>query len=1216
LIDGKIVAPWLTAPIFDGYQLRIIETGEVFTIESLGVDGTLSNMVIQATAPLTIELFTGEEAPVLATRLLTQTPLHQPFPALEMRLGTTRGTNALLERAGGRVALLVTKGFKDLLKIGTQQRPNLFQLAIPPADVLYSSVLEVDERITADGHPLTSLSDQIIDSLIDKLRQSQPDAVAISLLNAYRNPAHEKQLRDALLTAGFPLVTLSTEVSTAPGYVARTQTAVVDAYLTPVLRSYVANVQQQLGGRSVRIMTSAGGLVRADLFQPKDSLLSGPAGGVIGAASISNGQPVLTLDMGGTSTDVARIQQKPDYRFSTRIGPFDLQLPSLAIETVAAGGGSVCWFDGSQLRVGPQSAGAAPGPACYGASAPGQPLLLTITDVNLLLGKLHPRQFGIPVFPQKAQAALTEIITQIEEKTSHKPSPIDLLRGFERIANETMAGAIRKISVRQGFDPKDYSLLVFGGAGGLHGCSIARLLAIERLILPFDGGLLSAYGIGQAQIERMASRSVLQPLSAVEHELTDIIDSLKVAATQTLQQDVGDDTSITLKSVSLFLRLTGQEATIEVPFSWRLAADFQEKYQHLYGHFPTNQSIEVESIRVIVGTSSDQLPSSENPVSHRHAVPSFQAGEYPAYDWTQLQEGDTFRGPALLLNTTSSAFIEPGWRLIVQADKNAVVEYIADIESIEETDQNEVIQLELFTQRFRAIAEEMGAQLQRTAFSVNVKERLDFSCALLDANAELVANAPHIPVHLGSLGVCARLSLASLPPLEPGDVIITNHPKYGGSHLPDVTLLSGVFTEAHAGKPSQLVGYVINRAHHAEIGGKVPGSMPPDAVSLAEEGVVLEPMYAVKNGEFQWAELESRFTQAAYPTRALTENRADIEAALASLRAGEMALQTLVRQHGLETIHRYMSRLKQSATEAITDVLVPLVGQVYSAEESLDDGHHIRLTIRILDEPPAPNGGTKPRIQFDFTGTSAVHPYNLNANISILYSAVLYVLRLWCGKDIPLNEGLMTPVEFSLPESSFLNPIFPDNSPMTSPAVVGGNTEVSQRLVDTLLKALGLAACSQGTMNNFLFGNSNFGYYETIGGGAGATDGADGRSAVHQHMTNTKLTDPEELERRYPVRLHQFRIRSGSGGSGQWHGGDGIIREIEFLEPVQATLLSQHRDVAPYGLNGGGPGQPGRQWLINGNDQQQALPGIFTRAMQPGERIRIETPGGGGVGII
>ena len=1224
LVSGKLKAPWLTAPIFDGYTLRVIETGETDKVASLAVDGSLITYGSASLPKLsTVELFTGEEAPVLATRLLTQTPLSQPFPLLDMRLGTTKGTNALLERKGGRVALLVTKGFKDLLVIGTQQRPNLFQLAVPPADVLYDSVLEVDERITADGQPLVPLADDCIAGLVDKLRQLKPDAVAVSLLNAYRNPIHEQQLRNALTQSGFIHVICSTDISTSPQYVSRTQTTVVDAYLTPVMRAYINNVRQQLGDQNVvRIMTSAGSLVRADLFQPKDSLLSGPAGGVIGASAVSQDQPVLTLDMGGTSTDVARIQHQPDYRYSTQIGPFDLQLPSLAIETVAAGGGSVCWFNAhggtyGQLRVGPQSAGANPGPACYGASQPGQPLLLTITDVNLLLGKLHPNQFGIPVFPEKAQAALERVLEEIDLKTGRRPDAQELLRGFEQIANEIMAGAIRKISVARGFDPKAYSLLVFGGAGGLHGCAIARLLNMDRIILPFDGGLLSAYGIGQAQIERMASQSVLRSLSDTEAELPILIEQLIQRATQTLRQDVGSDTSVVTKSTTAFLRLSGQEATVDVPYSNRLSIDFRDTYQRLYGHFPAQRPIEVESIRVMVSTARDEQAHNQPPVQHRHIASSFETAAYPAYDWTQLQEGDTFRGPALLLNTTSSAFIEPGWRLVVQADKNVILNYIADVDrdtasEVIHAESSEVVQLELFTQRFRAIAEEMGAQLQRTAFSVNVKERLDFSCALLDANAQLVANAPHIPVHLGSLGVCARLVLEKLP-LAPGDVIITNHPKYGGSHLPDVTLLSGVFSDDNT-----LIGYVINRAHHAEIGGKVPGSMPPDAVSLAEEGVVLEPMYIVKAGQFLWEEsngdgiisVSSQFTDGPYPTRSLAENRADIEAALASLQAGEAALQQLVWQYGLPAVHLYMARLQRSATDAIATVLQPLSGQTFQAEEALDDGHIIKLGIHV----------TNGRITFDFMGTLGVHPHNLNANTSILYSAVLYVLRLWCDKDIPLNEGLMAPVDIVLPESSFLNPVFTDD-PSTCPAVVGGNTEVSQRLVDTLLKALGLAACSQGTMNNFLFGNGGpdgrqFGYYETIGGGAGATEGAAGRSAVHQHMTNTKLTDPEELERRYPVRLHQFSIRAGSGGAGQWPGGNGIIRELEFLEPVQATLLSQHRAVAPYGLRGGSPGATGRQTLICSDGSAEELPGIFTRPMQAGERIRIETPGGGGVGFL
>ncbi|WP_460639150.1 hydantoinase B/oxoprolinase family protein [Larkinella harenae] len=1210
----RLEASWLKAPIFQGYRLRVLETGETATVLQLD---TLGNLLldgeIHVISQATVELSTGEEAPVLATRLLCLTPLDQPFPTLEMRLGTTKGTNALLERKGGRVALVVTEGFKDLLKIGTQQRPRLFELAIPDPEIVYETVWELDERMAADGQLVRPLSDRAVTHLIEQLRATQPEVVAVSLLNAYKNPAHEQQVGDALRQAGFR-VTLSHEISSAIHYVSRTQTTVVDAYLSPVLQSYLTNLTNQLEGNAVRIMTSGGGLVRAELFQPKDSLLSGPAGGVIGAGEIARRSSIsrtLTLDMGGTSTDVARFDGRVDYQFTTRVGAFELQSPSLAVETVAAGGGSVCWYDGHQLRVGPQSAGAFPGPACYGAGGP-----LTITDVNLLLGRLHPALFGIPVDTEQARVALQAVCQQVEQQTNEAVDAESLLMGFERIANETMAGAIRKISVARGFDPKDYALLVFGGAGGLHGCSVAELLGITTLILPFDGGLLSAYGMGQARIERLASQQILQPLSDFAPRLQNSIDELIEKATEALQKDAGDQVKAEVRQILLYLRLQGQESTVEIPYSDRLDVAFQKRYVQLYGHFPSNRLIEVESMRVVVGSEKQSELISLDVVSERRAEPSFFVNGIPAYTWEKLEEGAFFGGPALLLNATSSCFLKSGWEITIGPGRNATARFSGEPEN-REAPLLEAAQTELFARRFTAIAEEMGAQLQRTAFSVNVKERLDFSCALLNEKAELLVNAPHIPVHLGSLGICTRLVLEKLT-LGPGDVIITNHPKYGGSHLPDITLMAGVFTDQN-----ERIGYVVNRAHHAEIGGKVPGSMPPDATRLVEEGVVLEPQYLVKGGRFLWEDVQKRFTEAPYPTRALIENRADIEAALASLRSGELALQELVRRHGLPTVHQYMQRLQQAAANALQPLLRDYDGQTFSARETLDDGHRIQVAIAVR------NG----QITLDFTGTSPVHPRNLNANLSILYSAVLYVLRLWCeprsvgprsvgpravDQDIPLNEGLMKAVSIQLPES-FLNPAFSDD-PTECPAVVGGNTEVSQRLVDTLLKALELSACSQGTMNNFLFGKpvetgKPFGYYETIGGGAGAGPGFAGRSAVHQHMTNTRLTDPEELERRYPVRLHQFSIREDSGGAGEWRGGDGIVREVEFLEPVQVTLLSQHRVEAPYGLQGGESGKPGQQTLIDGNGDEKPLPGIFTRAMRPGERIRIETPGGGGYGV-
>ncbi|MDX1943637.1 MAG: hydantoinase B/oxoprolinase family protein, partial [Saprospiraceae bacterium] len=625
---------------------------------------------------------------------------------------------------------------------------------------------------------------------------------------------------------------------------------------------------------------------------------------------------------------------------------------------------------------------------------------------------------------------------------------------------------------------------------------------------------------------------------------------------------------------------------------------FKNQYQKLFGHYPSGRAIELESLKVVVGTKVPK-PSKVNREITKYIQNTFKiASKTPVYQWDDLQKDVTIEGPAILLNITSTAFIESSWQAGVQQDKNIIISKSHLVtQSHQMTFESEVIDLELFTNRFTNIAEEMGAQLQRTAFSVNVKERLDFSCAILDANAELLVNAPHIPVHLGSLGICVRLVKEKIK-LGKGDVIITNHPKYGGSHLPDVTLLTAVFSDK-----DELIGYVINRAHHAEIGGKRPGSMPPDAKNLIEEGVVIPPMYLVKNGEIQWESLENLLKNAPYPTRALEENLADMNAALASLRTGEAALQKLVQEHSLEKVHHYMAALKQSATEALQNALKSIENQTFIAEEFLDDGHKICAEISIK------NG----QIEIDFDGTSAVHPGNLNANISIVYSAVIYVLRLLCNKEIPLNEGLMQNVQIHLPKDSFLHPNFSDND-LQNPAVVGGNTEVSQRLVDTLLKALNLAACSQGTMNNFLFGNERFGYYETIGGGTGASEGWHGRSAVHQHMTNTKITDPEELEFRYPVYLHQFSVRTNSGGKGQWNGGDGIIREIEFLEDLEITILSQHRKEAPYGLENGEAGKIGQQTLIRKNGVQKILLGIASEKVESGDRLIIETPGGGGFG--
>ena len=1149
--------------------------------------------------PADFEITTGEEAPILAARLLTRTPLDQPLPPIAMRLGTTKGTNALLERKGAKTLLVVTKGFKDLLYIGNQQRPSLFQLDIPEPKLLYSEVLEVDERLDADGNVISPF--QLSD--FNSIRQPfDYKSVALSLLHSYQNSDHEKQVADWFAGQGARYISTSSELFPFSHYLRRTQTAVVNAYLDPILDQYLTNIRQALNSGSLQVMTSTGSLSEMSGFRAKDSLLSGPAGGMVAATNFAQklGFPkAITFDMGGTSTDTALIDGQPELKYITEIDGIEFHNPTLAIETVAAGGGSVCWFDGFSLQVGPESAGASPGPACYGAGGP-----LTVTDINLLLGKLETSKFSIPINAEAAIARLEELRTGMQSQTGNLLSHTEILTGLESIANEKMADAIRKISVEKGINPNAFALVTFGGAGGLHACQLAELLDMDTVLLPYDGGLFSAAGIGEALISTIVSKQILLPWPEAAKSIAHWQDVLEKQASDILQNQGVEAFETVFYHV--YLRFSGQENTVEIPWSGDTTlAVFEETYRTQFGYFPANAVVELESIKLKAqerGRRIEPLLVIENGRKAAHSsyhkpfLNDLKLPETAVFEWDNLQPGDQLEGPSILLNNTSTTYLTKGWKLVIQHSQDAIAWKTESAQSQAER-QSEEVALQLFTNRFKAIADEMGVQLQRTAFSVNVKERLDFSCALLDAEGELLVNAQHIPVHLGSMGICGRLVREAIA-IGPGDVVITNHPRYGGSHLPDITLIAGVFTQDET-----CVGYVINRAHHAEIGGKTPGSMPPDATCLAEEGVVIVPQYLVKAGEFQWEALRDLFTTGPYPTRSFLSNEADIIAALSALKKGSAQLLKLVENHGLKTVRKYMELLKQTTVSQLRNALKPLQGQFFEASELLDDNHRIAVKINISDNKQV----------FDFTGTSAAHPNNLNANISILHSAILYVLRLLVAKEIPLNDGLMQDVEIKLPDNSFLHPQFSDD-PWQCPAVVGGNTEVSQRLVDTLLKAFGMAACSQGTMNNFLFGNEQFGYYETIGGGVGAGNGFNGRSAVHQHMTNTRITDPEQLERKYPVRLLEFGVRRGSGGAGRWHGGDGIVRKLEFLAPLQVTLLGQHRRYAPYGMQGGEDGLCGKHTLFS-NGSVSELPGICSLKVNAGDVLTIETPGGGGYSV-
>ena len=1205
----RISTNWgLSRDVLRGFTFRFLGETETAVVESF--DPTERLLILHAPcSPLPanqgFELTAHEEAPVLAARLVTQTALGEPFPPVAMRLGSTKGTNALLEGKGAKVTFFVTKGFADLLRIGDQSRPDLFSLSARRPDPLHAEVLEVDEQITANGEVLEPLK-----PATDNPQLTTGNSIAICLKNAYQNPVHERQVAEALREK-FRFVSVSTELSPQIKFLARAETTVANAYLAPVIHDYLDGIRRQMPSGSLHVMTSAGALVRADRFQPKDSLLSGPAGGVVGAAAVARRarfSRIITFDMGGTSTDVARFGGAFDYRFETSVGNARLQAPALAIETVAAGGGSVCGFDGYRLFVGPESAGSSPGPACYGAGGP-----LTITDVNLLMGRLDPTTFGIPVFPENARERLNELLDRMQAASGQRPDAQTVLEGFVQIANETMAEAVHKISVAKGYDPADHALVAFGGAGGLHACGVARLLGISTILLPADAGLLSAVGIGEAPVERFAEATVLLELSAENSgAISGTLARLRAEARAAVVAEGLADETVSVKSCLAFLRLKGQETSLEVevsslenPSDWTAA--FRKKYENVYGHWVENRAVEVESLRVRAGT--------EGAAFFAHTAPA------PP---TEHREG-----PAVLTDPFSTAFVEPGFAFTrTTPDGTRILEKLPDHFSTQKQFDAQT-QLELFTNRFRAVAEQMGAMLQRTAVSVNVKERLDFSCALLDPDGRLIANAPHIPVHLGSLGVCVRRVREAID-MAPGDVVVTNHPGFGGSHLPDVTLITPVFhplppqggsslsdkrvsnenpLEGAGGET--LLGYVVNRCHHAEIGGIRPGSMPPNATNLAQEGVVIFPMKLVEGGEVRWDDIRRVLTSGPYPTRNVAENLADLAAALAANRRGEAALRQLAEEHGAAELRRQMAALLAYSAQRMRAKLAQLPEGEISGQENLDDGTPLRVSIKNCQLP----SGTPPaaNCQLDFTGSAPVHPGNLNGTEAIARSVVTYVLRVLLAENVPLNEGLLEPVEVVLPENSILNPHFPPN-PEACPAVVGGNVELSQRLTGLLLKTFGLQASSQGTMNNVLFGNENFGYYETLGGGGGAGEGFAGTTATQQHMTNTRITDPEILERRYPVRLRRFAVRAGSGGAGQWPGGDGLVRELEFLAPVELSVLTQHRVQAPFGLHGGQPGERGRQWLVRADGTVEPLGGIAGATLQPGDRLVIETPGGGGWG--
>lgn len=1118
-----------------------------------------------------LDLRTGEEAPVLAARLLTCTPPGAAFPPLELRLATTRATNALLERKGTATVFFTTAGFGDLLTIGDQRRAELFALQHEPRPVFFTQAVEVAGRMAADGTELEPLDEAALCAAAKHWAAHGLRDAAVAFLHSHLNPAHEIRAGQILKEAGFAHVSLSSDIAPFSKILPRAQSAVANAYLTGPVEAFLAGVEGPLrsSGASarLRILTSAGGLETTDAIRPKDLLLSGPAGGALGAANAARQagwSKVLTLDMGGTSTDVARIDRRPGHRFTQNIAGMQLMAPCVAIETVAAGGGSICRWTHQGLAVGPESAGSDPGPACYGKGGP-----LTITDVNLLLGRFDPSRAPIPLDLDAARTRLKELHAQ----AGGGMSPDELLRACLRLAVEHMADAIRRISVAEGYDPAGYALLAFGGAGPQHACAVAERLGMTTVLVPGNAGILSAVGLHQARPERFAEKQILRPLASCLEELPLEVQQLANQARQHLADLEGGTTQSTEVNAMAELRLRGQDLPLLVPFESAadLPSAYQASYHRLFGYPPpANREIEIVSLRVNVRVREDEVaPLTDTPVSKGI-------------------------GPALMQDEFSTLVVEAGWESFELAGFGHIVKRLPGASVSDAEMESTVFSRELVRHRLHSIVSEMGALLCRTSISTNIRERLDFSCALLDAHGRLVSSAPHIPVHLGALGVCVR-EVARLIPLKPGDTVVTNHPAHGGSHLPDVTLVTPVFSEAGI-----LLGYVANRAHHAELGGQTPGSMPATARCLAEEGVVIAPRHLVRQGVSCFDDVAAHLAGGTFPTRNLADNLADLHAQLAANLQGAAALQALAAETrpSLEVVLSQI--LAHSAAVMREQIARAPEG---AACQTLDDGSVIQVALRKESG----------RLLVDFTGTSATHPGNLNATTAIIRSALLYVLRLWLQEDLPLNEGLLEPVDVILPPGTLLNPRF-TGDPAQDPAVVGGNVEVSQRLVDTLLLALGLQACSQGTMNNFLFGGAGFGYYETIAGGTGAGPVGPGADAIHSHMTNTAITDPEILELRYPVRLRQFSIRRGSGGTGKWCGGNGVVREFEFLAPLTLSLLTQHRTSGPYGMHGGAEGAPGRQTLLRPGQATEQLPPSISMPVVPGDRLRLETPGGGGWG--
>jgi 5-oxoprolinase (ATP-hydrolysing) len=1158
------------------------------------------------------------DAALAGIRYLLGVGLDEPMPAeriASVKMGTTVATNALLEHRGEPTALVTTRGFRDALRIAYQARPDIFARAIELPEMFYAAAVELDERVAADGTVVSALDEDATRHALESLRADGFDSVAIALLHGYRYTDHERRVADLARAVGFTQVSASHEVTPTMKLVARGDTSVVDAYLSPVLRRYVDRIAADLGDTRLMFMQSNGGLAEARSFRGKDAILSGPAGGVVGMVRTglaAGHERLIGFDMGGTSTDVSHYAGEYERAFDNTVAGCRLRAPMMRIHTVAAGGGSVVHFDGTRYRVGPDSAGADPGPACYRQRGP-----LTVTDCNVMLGRLQPdlfpRVFGPDADQPLDRAVVAErfaaLADQIEARTGDARTPEAVAEGFLRIAVENMANAIKQISVARGYDVSGYTLCCFGGAGGQHACRVADALGMDRVLLHPYAGVLSAFGIGLADVRCVHERALERPLAtAVETDLGAALDELAGAArADLLDQGVQAEAITTRRRVHLRYQGSDTALLIDAADATTMRETFETLHHQRYGFRSPGKTVIVETAQIeAIGTSDtpDTVPvptladaSAAADLGCYPTVLDGEAHDTPFHGRAALEPGAPIAGPAVIVEPNATTVIESGWRARLSErgdlllDRRAARRRAGDVSTAADP-----VMLEVFNNLFMSIAEQMGAVLETTAYSVNIKERLDFSCAVFDGQGELIANAPHMPIHLGSMGASVQhVHAANAGRLRPGDVYMLNDPYNGGTHLPDITVVKPVFDAAG----ERVLFYTASRGHHADVGGITPGSMPPDSETLQQEGVRIDNMRIVADGELLEDDIRALFAGAAWPARNIDNNLADLQAQIAACEKGVQELARMIEQFGLAVVEAYMGHVQANAEEQVRQVIDALADGAFAYE--MDDGHVVRVAVSV--------DSARRAARIDFTGTSDQHPRNFNAPAAVGHAAVLYVFRCLVADTIPLNDGCLKPLEIVIPEGSMLNPHPPA-------AVVAGNVETSQCVVDTLFGALGALAASQGTMNNFTWGNADYQYYETLCGGAGAGPTFDGASAVHTHMTNSRLTDPEVLEWRFPVRLEDFSIRTGSGGAGRHRGGDGVIRRLRFLEPMTASILSGHRRIPPYGAAGGEPGACGHNRVERADGTVETRASHDRTPMAPGDVFVIETPGGGGYGPV